>query len=229
MRRRPHPHEIVYTPPEDEEVPLGRSLALYTRLSDDDADSVSHAHQEQVARAWAAQHGYTIVATYRDWRTGFDPNRLALRKFIEDAHAGMHGGVVVYDHYRFHRGVTGAYPIVMLHNQLPGYAFHAASGPYDIDPIGIWAGISGLEAATTRRRSTEQRRYRASMGQLVSGKWPYWLERDPLSRHPVVVPERAAALLEAITKYANGTRIGSVVAWLNNNAPPGGKARCWSS
>jgi len=210
-------------------VPLGRSLALYTRLSDDDADSVSHAHQEQVARAWAAQHGYTIVATYRDWRTGFDPNRLALRKFIEDAHAGMHGGVVVYDHYRFHRGVTGAYPIVMLHNQLPGYAFHAASGPYDIDHIGIWAGISGLEAATTRRRSTEQRRYRASMGQLVSGKWPYWLERDPLSRHPVVVPERAAALLEAITKYANGTRIGSVVAWLNNNAPPGGKARCWSS
>ena len=208
---------------------LNRRLALYTRLSDDDADSVSHAHQEHVARAWADQHGYTIVATYRDWRTGFDPNRLALAQFIEDAHAGKHGDVVVYDHYRFHRGVTGAYPVVMLHNQVPAYSFHAASGSYDVDHIGIWAGISGLEAATTRRRSTDQRRYRASLGQLVSGRWPYWLERDPASRLPRIVPHRAAALLEAIAQYANGARIRLVVAWLNEHAPPGGDARCWTS
>lgn len=227
--KRPHPHEVVYSPADDRALPLTRQLALYTRLSDDDADSVSHAHQEQVARAWADQHGYVIVATYRDWRTGFDPNRRALAQFIEDAHAGKHGGVVVYDHYRFHRGVTGAYPVVILHNQIPAYSFHAAAGSYDVDHIGIWAGISGLEAATTRRRSTEQRRYRASLGQLVSGKWPYWLERDPASRRPIVVHNRSAALLEAITMYTNGTRIRLVVGWLNEHAPPGGKARCWTS
>jgi DNA invertase Pin-like site-specific DNA recombinase len=228
-RKRPHPHEVLYLPIDDPALPLSRRLALYTRLSDDDADSVSHAHQEQVAREWAERCGYSIVAIYRDWRTGFDPNRRALTQFIEDAHAAKHGGVVVYDHYRFHRGVTGAYPVVMLHNQLPGYAFYAASGSYDVDHIGIWAGISGLEAATTRRRSTEQRRYRASLGQLVSGKWPYWLERDPVTRRPVIVQDRAQALLEAISQYSNGTRIRVVVAWLNEHAPPGGKARCWSS
>src|SRR5947207_2378204 len=100
--KRPHPHEVVYLPADDPATPLSRCLALYTRLSDDDADSVSHAHQEQVAREWADRHSYKIVAIYRDWRTGFDPNRRALGQFIEDAHSGKHGGVVVYDHYRFH-------------------------------------------------------------------------------------------------------------------------------
>ena len=148
-QKRPHPHEILYVPAEDQSVSLQRRLALYTRLSDDDADSVSHAHQEQVARTWADQHGHAIAAVHRDWRTGFDPNRIALRQLIEDAHAGKHGGVVMYDHYRFHRGVTGAYQVVMMHNQIPSYTFHAASGTYDVDHIGIWAGISGLEAAAT--------------------------------------------------------------------------------
>jgi hypothetical protein len=71
------------------------------------------------------------------------------------------------------------------------------------------------------KRTAGARRHRASLGQLVSGKWPYWLERDG-SRAPVVVPERAAALLAAIQQYANGTPIRLVVAWLNDHAPPGG-------
>src|SRR6266542_2329345 len=227
-RRGPHPFEVRCVAIEPS-LPLAKQLALYTRLSDDDADSVSHAHQEQVARAWADQHGYVIVAVYRDWRTGLDSKRLALRQLIEDAHAGKHGGALFYDHTRFHRGVAGAYPVVELHAQLPTYSFFAASGTYDIEQIGIWAYISGNEVSTTSRRSREQRRYRASLGQLVSGKWPYWLERDRLTRTPIVVPERAAALLDAIRKYSTGTRIGEVVTWLNTNAPPGGKARCWNA
>jgi DNA invertase Pin-like site-specific DNA recombinase len=226
--KKPHPHTVDYLPA-DPTVPLDHLIALYTRLSDDDSESVSHAHQEEVARAWANANDYQIVAVYRDWRTGFDANRLGLRRLIDDAHSGKHAGVLFYDHYRAHRGVSGAYPLVVLHAQLPTYQFLAAVGSYEIDHVGIWAGISGLEAATTRRRSTEQRRYRAKLGQMMQGRWPYWLDRDPESRAPIVVPERAQALLNAIRQYADATPIRAVVAWLNANAPQAGPAAKWTN
>src|SRR5262252_2092575 len=94
--RKPHRHEVIYLPAADD-VPLARQRAIYTRLSDDDPDSVSHAHQDDRAQDYARSHGYVVTAVYRDWRTGLDPDRLAFRQLVEDAHAGLHGGVIFYD------------------------------------------------------------------------------------------------------------------------------------
>lgn len=226
--RKAHRHEVVYLPVADD-VPLARQRALYTRLSDDDPDSVSHAHQHDRGVGYANSHDYVITAIYRDWRTGLDPDRLAFRQLVEDAHAGKHGGVIFYDHYRFHRGVTGAYPVVLLHTQLPAYQFEATVGGYDVAQIGIWAGISGMEVDTTRRRVMEQKRRRAAGGEWMAGNKPYWLDREPKTRKPIVVPERAKLILDAIGMYANATPMAQIAAWLSANAPArNGKTR-WSS
>jgi DNA invertase Pin-like site-specific DNA recombinase len=218
-RRKPHHHDIL---PQlfDPSVAFTDMLALYCRLSDDDPKAVSIEHQIQAGTIYAQQRGKTIVAIYVDWRTGFDPDRLALRALIEDAHAKKHSGVIFYDHYRFHRGVTGAYPIVMLHAQLPEYTYEATRDGYNIDQVGIWAGISGMEAETTRRRSMEQRRTRAEKGQWMAGMKPYWLERNPDTLEAVIVPERATAFLSAVQAYVEPTGSArETCRWLSEHAP----------
>jgi len=203
--------------------------AIYTRLSDEDRRSLSHAHQQAAAEQYAATHGYFISAIYRDWWTGSDPDRPALRQLVKDARAGKHGGVIFYDHTRIHRGTVGAYPIVRLHSELPTYRFESAAGDYDIDQVDFWAYASSTEVETTRRRSIEQRRRRAADGQLMSGNKPYWLERDQKTRKPVVVPERAKAVLEAIVKYTNGVPMSTVARWMTEHASVKDGRVKWSS
>ncbi len=218
-RRRPHRHEVRLLP-FDPSVPFSKQRALYCRLSNDDPNEVSIEHQIMAGQVHAEQRGETIVAIYIDYRTGFDPNRLALRQLIEHAHSRKHPGVIFYDHYRFHRGVTGAYPIVKLHMEVPEYTFEATRDGYDIAQIGIWAGISGMEAETTRRRSMEQRITRAQKGQWMAGMKPYWLDRDPQTLAAVVNTERAAAFLHALRLYAEPT--GSAresASYLTEHAP----------
>jgi len=216
-RRKPHHHAVRYLS-YDPETPFEKLRAIYTRLSDDDPDSVSHEHQVEAAEILAAEQGLVITAIYQDWRTGFDPDRLALKHLIEDAHAGKHAGVIFYDHYRFYRGVTGCYPIVSLHAQLPTYRYTPCRDSFDIGHVGIYAGLSEIEAGTTKRRSTEQRRRRASEGQWMAGMKPYWLDRDA-ARHPVINGERAAHFLKAVSMYANGRATRECVAYLTNTAP----------
>lgn len=218
-RLKPHHHEFRSLPV-GSDVPFVLRRALYCRLSDDDEGSVSIEHQIEKGQLYAATHGLVIVAIYIDWRTGFDPDRLALTRLIEDAHAGKHPGIVFYDHYRFHRGVTGAYPVVRLHAELPEYTFEATVGGYDISQIGIWAGISGMEADTTRRRSMEQRRTRAERGQWMAGMKPYWLDRNPQTLKAEINEERAAAFLHALELYARPSGSSrEACTYLTENAP----------
>ena len=231
-RRKPHRHEVRYLP-FDPATPFSKLRALYCRLSDDDAKSVSIEHQIQAGITYAEERGLVIAAVYIDWRTGLDADRLALKRLIEDAHNRKHPGVIIYDHYRFHRGVTGAYPVVMLHMQLPEYTFEATRDGYDIANIGIWAGISGMELETTRRRSMEQRRTRAEKGQWMAGMKPYWLDRNPKTLEAVINAERAAVFLQALTMYAQPTGTArDACSWLTQNAPidpKAGASREWSS
>jgi DNA invertase Pin-like site-specific DNA recombinase len=216
-RKRPHRHEIAHLAV-DASHPPTRLCAIYTRLSDDDVESLSHAHQQAVAEAHAAKLGYCVAAIYRDWRTGSDPNRLALSQLIRDAIAGKHTAVIFYDHTRLHRAISGALPVLRLHREVTAYRFEAAIGEYDVDQAPIWADLSSLEVETTRRRSIEQRRTRAADGQLMSGHKPYWIERDQKTRLPVVATERACAVLEAILQYAGGVPMSRVAQWMTKHA-----------
>lgn len=87
-----------------------------------------------------------------------------------------------------------------------------------------------MEADTTRRRSIEQRRHRAQRGQWMAGNKPYWLEREPLTKAAVIVPERATAVLDAIKLYARGMHMRQVAAWMNEHAPAAsGRTERWSA
>ena len=226
--KKPHRSEVINLP-FDPGTPYAQRRAIYSRLSDDDINSVSHDVQEQDAIAWATRQNLTIVKIYRDWRTGFDANRRAYRKLFADAHKGEHTGVLVWDDTRFHRGIAGAWPAVEFHRELPTYRIDGVSKPYDIENVGIWAQMSGNEAQNTRRRSITQRRERASRGQWVAGKRPYWLERDA-ERRPYIVPERAEYVLEAIRRYAAGVRLGLIAQWLTAEAPhaPKRQTQTWT-
>jgi len=227
-RKRPHRYEILYLP-FDGPCETTQARAIYTRLSDDDRDSLSHAHQQSVAEQYAASHGYFITAIYRDWRTGFDPDRLALRQLVEDAHSGSHYGVIFYDHTRLHRGTSGACPVVQLHGELPTYQFTSAVGKYDVDQAVVWAEVSRMEVETTRRRSMDQRRMRASAGQWMAGLKPYWLKRDQLTRKVVIERECARAVLQAILQYVGGVPMSRVVQWMIEHAPVSDSHAKWSS
>src|SRR4051794_19068257 len=90
--KRPHKSDTSYFPC-DPSIPIERQRAVYTRLSDrrDDPESISHDQQEKADRQYAESHGFVVTAVYRDWRTGFDPNRVGFRQLVADAHAGRHG------------------------------------------------------------------------------------------------------------------------------------------
>jgi DNA invertase Pin-like site-specific DNA recombinase len=226
-RKRPHRFEVIHLDPPPG-IPATHHRALYTRLSDDDPESVSHAQQEARARAFADAHGLAITAIYRDWRTGFDPNRLAFKQLADDAHHGLHAGVLFDVPDRLYRGITGVAPVLALRQQLPAYRFDAASAAFNIDDTAVWAALSQHEVTQTRRRSIEQSRHRAALGELVQGRRPYWIERDPGTHRPVVVPERARAVLDAIDQYAAGVPIGQVARWMSAHAPAGGHTPHWS-
>lgn len=223
-------HNEVKCLPFDPETPFERRVALYSRLSDDDEESVSHDVQDDDGLEWCRQHNMVPVKIYRDWRTGTDPNRIAWRRMFEDAHKGEHSGVVFYDHTRFHRGLYGAYPVALFHRELPTYRFAATAGPYDIDQVALLGYMSGQEIENTRRRSMSQRAERTRRGQWVAGKKPYWLEREPKTRLPYVVAERAGYVLEALDRYARGERLGTIAQWLTASAPPApGRTDMWTT
>jgi len=218
-RKKPHHSEVVALA-FDPGTPFSQRRAIYSRLSDDDPESISHSVQEDDAFAWAARQTppLVVVKIYRDWRTGFDPNRRAYKQLFEDAHKGEHTGALVWDDTRLYRGISGAWPVVEFHRELPTYCVDGVSKTVDLENIGVWAQMSANEAQNTRRRSIQQRRARSALGQWVAGKRPYWLERDD-QRHPFIVPERAAYVLEAIRRYDAGERLGLIAAWLTAEAP----------
>jgi DNA invertase Pin-like site-specific DNA recombinase len=231
-RRKPHAHEVRYLS-FDPSTPFADQLALYARLSGDDPESVSIEHQIERGETWATRHHKAIVAIYTDIRTGKDPDRLALRQLCLDAQAKRHSGVIFWDDTRLHRGLVGAYPIVRLHAALPKYTFDGTAKKYDIDRIG-YAAQQGLdELENTRRRSMEERRVRAANGEWMAGMKPYWLDRDPKTKKPVVAPDRAAAFLAALQIYAAPSGSAREAAqFLTENAPLDPKrnaTKAWTS
>src|SRR5262245_16454799 len=108
-QKRPHRFEIIDLPC-DPSVPLDLRRALYTRLSDDDDEKISHTSQQNEVQAafglrqtlplpaevnaptngvayLAHDRGYVITQIIRDWKTGADPKRLGLnRGLIKGAH-----------------------------------------------------------------------------------------------------------------------------------------------
>lgn len=241
-QKRPKPHEIIHLPC-DPSIPFELRKALYTRLSDDDLDKVSHTSQQNDVRLsfglgqalpapqleealvvdglghLSTSRGYVVVAIYRDWQTGVDPKRLALRQLVKDAHAREHSGVLFRDDDRLFRGVVGGMPLAELHNDLPEYSFEAAIGAFSIDDFAIHAYLSGKERDKTRQRTMAGRRMRAAQGRAPHGKLPYWLRRDEISGATVIIEERAELIRQAIARFTTGERMLSVVQWLNEADP----------
>ena len=251
-RKRPHLFEVLEVP-FDPTTPFHLRRAVYTRLSDDDLDKISHSAQQQAVQNTfglrqklplpsqestvkldgstfsGPDRGYVVTVIYRDWRTGVDPKRLALKQLITDAHAGKHAGVLFRDDDRLFRGIVGGMPVAQLHEELPSYTFEAASGAFSIDDFAIHAHMSGRERDKTRQRTTAARRLRAANGEAVHTKYPYWLERDPTTRGVRLVPERAEAMRAAMRRYVAGETPSNLARWMNIHAPVGGEARAWTT
>ena len=240
-RKQPKPHEIVHLPC-DPSVPFEHRKALYTRLSDDDLDKVSHTSQQNEIRLTfglkqtlpspelegdlsveglghpGVDRGYVIVAIYRDWQTGVDPKREGLRQLVKDAHTREHSGVLFRDDDRLFRGVVGGMPVAELHNDLPEYTFEAALGVFSIDDFAIHAYMSGKEREKTRQRTMNGRRMRAAQGTAVHSKLPWWLVRGEDGKIAEVT-ERSGIVREAIQRFVKGDRLGLVVDWVNGVTP----------
>ena len=251
-QKRPHRFDVIELPC-DPSVPLELQRALYTRLSDDDLEKVSHtSQQDEIQRAFGLtqelplpdeptaaagvklgrsgrDRGYVVTVIIRDWRTGVDPNRLGFRELLAGARAGKHGGVLFRDDDRLYRGVKGGWPLIELHEELPNYTFEDAVDEFNIDDFAIHAHQSDKERKKTRKRTMAARAMRARAGQAVHTKFPYWLARDPKTGGAMLVEDRADAMREAIRLYADGTRTGLVTQWLREHAPQGGESLTWSS
>ena len=254
MPRRKQPHRFEVIPvPFDPLTPFHLRRALYTRLSHEIGDEVSHSVQQlTVQNAFgisqelplpkgeddegmdkighrAADRGYVITAIYRDWRTGVDVNRLAMKQLIADAHAGKHAGVLFRDDDRLFRDL-GVMPWVVLWQELgKKYHFEAALGAFSIEDWAIHAHMSGREREKTRMRTMMGRRARAARGEAMHTKLPYWLERDPNGKGLRLSEERAEYMREAIRMYERGMLPAEIAAWLTEYAPVWGESPVWST
>lgn len=240
-RKSPKPHEVIYLPC-DPSVPFENRKSIYTRLSDDDLDKVSHTSQQNDVRLnfgltqtlpapmleenlsveglghLGPDRGYVVVAIYRDWQTGVDPKRQGLKQLARDALARLHSGVLFRDDDRLFRGVVGGMPVAELHVDLPEYTFEAAIGVFSIEDFAIHAYMSGKEREKTRMRTMNGRRMRAAQGRAPHGKLPWWLVRHVATGKPEIVPLRAEIIREAIRRFVGGERMRLVADWVSEAA-----------
>jgi len=241
-KKQPKEHEIVHLAC-DPSVPFELRKAEYTRLSDDDLDKISHGSQQHDIRMTfgltqalppplheevvsteglgqpGADRGYVIVAIYRDWDTGVNPKRIAMRQMAKDAHAREHSGVVFRDDDRLFRDVVGGMPMAELHRELPEYTFEVARGTFSIEDFAIHAWMTGKDREKIRQRTMAARRMRAAQGRAPHGKLPWWLFRDEQNGSVQLRPNHAAIIADAIRRFARGDRMGAVVDHVNSMTP----------
>jgi DNA invertase Pin-like site-specific DNA recombinase len=204
-----------------EEVIARRRAAIYCRVStaaQAEEDRVSLAEQLTACEHYCRDHGYEIVARFRDVKSGATSRRPDFQRLIQGAAAGEFDVVVCWKVDRLGRGL---FPMARLLEACEpgGVQIEAVKEKVDQRYLGLFASVGKIELDNIRERTMEMRRAHAKKNKLMSGSIPYGYRADP-DGLPQVHPEEAAVLLEIARRYVAGEPVVAIARDLRARAVP---------
>ena len=208
--------------------------ALYCRVSTaGQEDNASLATQEEACRAYAAEHGWTVTATFREVHTGVDlferPQlaqlRDAMRKREVDA-------IVCYSTDRLSRDPVHL-GLVQYEATYYGIDLAFVTDTYDTSfegqMLAMVRGIAGkIEYERIRERTKRGKKARLDKGfPNVGNKAPYgyhWNDERTMLR---IEPLEAERVREAFNRIATGTSVNGLCREWNERGIPSPAGRTW--
>lgn len=193
---------------------------IYARYSSDKQTEQSIEGQLRVCRAYAEQHGYTVVHEYIDRAvTGRTDKRPDFQRMMADAGTSTWDIILVYKFDRFARNV---YDDSKYKKMLQEHGIRVVSASEDI-PEGaegrLTEGILVIlnqyfseELAIKTRRGMRESAYKCH----VTGQVPYGYCAGE-DKSYAIVEDEAIAVREIFRRYVEGETTADTVKWLNAN------------
>lgn len=209
------------------------NVAAYLRMSSDQQDK-SLAEQRAEIIAYAAKHGYKIVAWYTDeaisgWKS---KERRDFQKLIDDAQNGTFKGVLCWDQERFSRfDPMTANHFWYLLREAGVFLETVCNGRLDWDTLGGW-----LTASVSQHGKAEYCRslaHNVTRGRRASVLAGNWISPAPFGYKTVggkLSPSEDAPIVKRIYRMrAKGMGRPAICKALNSEGVPSPKGRTWSA
>jgi DNA invertase Pin-like site-specific DNA recombinase len=183
-------------------------------------DDVSLDEQWAANSARIQERGWVHVGDAWDLGAeGVDPERPGYRQMLDWGREDRFDVLVVWRSDRPFRGVAAAGPLAMLLYETSNrIALESVTDHFDANYLGINAFVGDTERQAIRRRTMDTRLNYARRGQLMAGTLPYWIGRNEQNRG-VLLDDRAAIIVELITRYVGGERTRDLARWMRQVAP----------
>lgn len=208
--------------------------AIYVRLSKDREDQTSTARQEADCRAWAAAHGYEVVAVHEDvGLSGYaDVVRPGFVAALEALTAGTVEALVVWKLDRLSRRGVGQVGLIL--DQLERTGGRIVSVMDGVDTahaqgriiVALLAELARAESANTSTRVRSAKRLQLAQGRWLGGRipWGYRIEAGRLWQTP-----DAAWLRQMAERATRGESVRSIAAWLTAEGVPAPRGGRWGT
>lgn len=190
---------------------------IYARVSGDDRGSL--AGQLDMGRAYAVDHGYTVMAELsEDWVSGAAMDAPELQRALDMAMTGSFDVLIVREMDRLARDLVKQ---MMVEEQLhkAGVAIEYVLGEYPNTPEGtlnkqIRAVVAEYERQKITERSIRGRRASSKAGHVLGGRAPYGYRFTEDHLHIEVVESEANVIRMIYTWYTSGNGNGEPLSSL---------------
>lgn len=199
--------------------------ALYLRLSRDDAgagESVSIGGQRALLRAYAADHGWTVVGEYvDDGFSGTSFRRPGLQRLLEDVEAGRVDLVLTKDLSRLGRDYIRTGELAEVYFPSRHVRYIAVNDGFDTQgPDNGLAPfqhvVNEMYARDASKKIRSALAVRRAQGRYVGSLAPYGYRKDPADKNRLLPDPPAAAVVgEIFVQAAAGMRPGEIARRLN--------------
>lgn len=189
--------------------------AIYARVSGDDSaqNGRNITGQLDMARTYAEQRGYTVVAEYaEDSVSGAALDAPQLQLALEHARQGLYHVLIVREMDRLARDLVKQ---MLVESQLKdaGVRIEYVLGEYPDTPEGtlnrqIRAVIAEFERQKITERSIRGRRASSRAGHVLGGRAPYGYRFTPDHLHFEIDEVEAAVIRDIFTWYVTGDETG---------------------
>lgn len=214
----------------------GLKIGGYIRISTrKESQKSSVENQKKLLEQWAEVHGYVLVRTYIDVKSGeYTYLRNEINQMFKDAQAGKIKGVVSKEIARTSRDVMD---IITIKRTLSDYGafFISIKENYDsrTDDDEFLLVLHGALAQKERKTTSS----RVKVTQLMKAKegktnvplpaFGYMLSED--RQHLVVNPETAPIYRQIVEKFLSGWGQLKIAKWLNEKGIPTRRGGQWST
>ena len=203
--------------------------AIYARYSSENQRDASIEDQIEVCRRYAAQHGFTVTATFQDRAlSGAHSNRPGYKTLLTEARRGSFNVVIVEALDRLARKLSD---VASLHDELQfhGMGLHAVNvGAVTTMHVGMLGTMAQMFLADLREKTKRGQLGRVLQGRAAAGKaYGYDVVQDGERGGRVINPAEAAVVTRIFTLFAHGVSPRAIARRLNEEQVPGPDNRPW--